>query len=59
MSERSGSSSGFPRFDADAGIVIFFVLALSVFGLVIQTSAGQYLRESMRLPHDPLYTFRM
>lgn len=59
MSERSGSSSGFPRFDADAGIVIFFVLALSVFGLVIQTSAGQYLRESMRLAHDPLYTFRM
>ncbi len=60
MSERSGSSSpGFPRFDADAGIVVFFILALTVFGLVIQTSAGQYLRESMRLAHDPLYTFRM
>lgn len=59
MSERSGSSSGVPRFDTDAGIVVFFVLALSIFGLVIQTSAGQYLRESMRLTHDPLYTFRM
>lgn len=59
MAERSSSSSGFPRFDADAGIVVFFVLALAVFGLVIQTSAGQYLRESMRLAHDPLYTFRM
>lgn len=59
MSERSGSSSGIPRFDTDAGIVVFFVLALSIFGLVIQTSAGQYLRESMRLAHEPLYTFRM
>ncbi|MBE6400622.1 MAG: cell division protein FtsW [Verrucomicrobia bacterium] len=59
MSERPGSSSGFPRFDTDAGIVVFFVLVLAIFGLVIQTSAGQYLRESMRLEHDPLYTFRM
>lgn len=59
MSERSGSPSRLPRFDADAGIVISIVLTLAVFGLVIQTSAGQYMRESMRLPHDPLYTFRM
>lgn len=59
MSERNSSSSGLPRFDMDAGIVIFIVLALTVFGLVIQTSAGQYMRESMRMVHDPLYTFRM
>ncbi len=59
MPERSGSHSRLPRFDADAGIVIFIAVGLAVFGLVIQTSAGQYMRESMRLAHDPLYTFRM
>lgn len=59
MTERSGSSPRLPRFDTDAGIVIFIAVVLAVFGLVIQTSAGQYMRESMRMPHDPLYTFRM
>lgn len=59
MSDRSGAPSRLPRFDTDAGIVVLIVLALAVFGLVVQTSAGQFMRASMRLEHDPLYTFRM
>lgn len=59
MPERSGAPSRRPRFDFAAGIVVLIALSLAVFGLVVQTSAGQYMRESMRLTHDPLYTFRM
>ncbi len=60
MSEpRPNPRSRLPRFDFEAGIVIFVALALAVLGLVVQTSAGQYFRESMRMPPDPLYTFRM
>lgn len=59
MSEHSSLRPKLPRFDFEAGIVIFFALVLVTVGLVVQTSAGQYLRESMRLPHDPFYTFRM
>ncbi len=59
MSEGPNPRSRLPRFDFEAGIVIFVAIALAVLGLVVQTSAGQYLRESMHMPHDPLYTFRM
>ncbi len=59
MPNRSVSHSRLPRFDFEAGIVVFIALALVTFGLVVQTSAGQYMRESMRMAHDPLYTFRM
>ncbi len=60
MSEqRQIPRSRLPRFDFEAGIVIFVALALAVLGLVVQTSAGQFFRESMRMQHDPLYTFRM
>lgn len=57
--DRFGDSPKIPRFDFDAGIVIFIALALAIFGLTVQTSAGQYMRAAMKLPHDPLYTFRM
>ena len=59
MSDRSVPHHRLPRFDLEAGIVVFIALALVTFGLVVQTSAGQYMRESMRMAHDPLYTFRM
>ena len=59
MAESSGVPQDRPRFDLDAGIVIFIALALTAFGLVVQTSAGQYMRGSVGGVHDPLYTFRM
>jgi len=60
MSERSlGSPSKLPRFDFETGIVIFLALGFAVFGLVVQTSAGQYMRGSMGGAHDPFYTFKM
>lgn len=59
MSEHFGAPFRRPRFDPDAGIVVLIVIGLAVFGLVVQTSAGQFMRASMRLEHDPLYTFRM
>lgn len=43
--------SRFPRISFEAGLIVFIALLLSGFGLIIQTSAGQYHRA------DPLYTF--
>lgn len=59
MSNRSGSPAKHPRFCFEAGIVVSFALLLAVFGLVVQTSAGQYMRGTTTGTHDPLYTFRM
>lgn len=60
MFERtSGSPSKLPRFDFETGIVIFLALGLTIFGLVVQTSAGQYMRGSTGGTPDPFYTFKM
>lgn len=59
MTGNPGAPKNCPRFDLNAGIVVFIALALAAFGLVIQTSAGQYMRGSIGAAHDPLYTFRM
>lgn len=48
------ASPRFPRLDFEAGIIIFITFAFALFGLIIQTSAGQYFRES-----DSFYTMRM
>ena len=53
------SSARLPRVDFEAGLIVFIAIFFSCFGLVVQTSAGQFLRESLRLEPDPLYTFRM
>lgn len=45
--------SRFPRISFEAGLIVFIALGLSVFGLIVQTSAGQYHH-----PSDSLYTFK-
>ena len=56
MPDGSDSSRDFrfPRVSVEAGLIVFIALLLSVFGLVIQTSAGQY-----HTPGSPLRTFFM
>lgn len=45
--------SRFPRISFEAGLIVFIALGLSIFGLIVQTSAGQYHH-----PSDSLYTFK-
>ena len=56
MPDGSDSSRDFrfPRVSVEAGLIVFIALLLSIFGLVIQTSAGQY-----HTPGSPLRTFFM
>lgn len=56
MPETSSSShdSRFPRISVEAGLIFFIALLLSIFGLIIQTSAGQYHNSKI-----PLYTAYM
>lgn len=56
MPERSSESndSRFPRISFEAGLIFFIALLLSLLGLIIQTSAGQYHNSK-----EPLYTAYM
>ncbi len=56
MSEPLGEThdTRFPRLTFEAGLIFFIALLLSVIGLIIQTSAGQYHNST-----DPLYTAYM
>lgn len=56
MPEDLGKSDDlrFPRISFEAGIIFFIALLLSVLGLIIQTSAGQYHNSK-----EPLYTAYM
>lgn len=56
MPEHSSESndSRFPRISFEAGLIFFIALLLSVLGLIIQTSAGQYHNSK-----EPLYTAYM
>ena len=46
--------SRFPRLTFEAGLIFFIALLLSILGLIIQTSAGQYHNS-----REPLYTAYM
>lgn len=45
--------SRFPRISFEAGLIVFIAVGLSIFGLIVQTSAGQYHQSG-----DSLYTFK-
>lgn len=48
------SDSRFPRLSIEAGLIFFIPLLLSVIGIIVQTSAGQYHNSK-----EPLYTAYM